>query len=55
MAGIYQLGAGVGNTPQALNVSKEGIMWNDQNKVLRLYKLDEEHQDFAANGIHRML
>ena len=45
LAGVYQMGAGIGNTPQALTASKEGKMWDDENKVWRVYKLDEEHQE----------
>lgn len=42
-AGLQQLGAGIGNTPQAWSASKEGKAWDESNHEWREYSLDQEH------------
>jgi len=42
-AGLQQLGAGIGNTPQAWRAPKEGKAWDEGTHEWREYSLDQEH------------
>jgi len=40
--GLYQMGRGVYNTPEAMSSASKGMEWDENNKIWIVYKLDEE-------------